>query len=84
MLKVFAVFDIKAESHGNLITLPAVGLATRTFSDAINAPNSPLGDNPEDYSLYELGTYDPVSGRMMGLERPKFIAHAVEFKKKSN
>lgn len=77
MLKVYAVRDVKAESYGNLITLPAVGLALRTFEDAVNSPGSVLGQNPDDFSLYEIGTYDPIAGIISGYDVPKYITSAI-------
>ncbi|WNK13523.1 MAG: nonstructural protein [Microvirus sp.] len=78
MLKIFSVRDVKGEAYGALMCVATVGLAMRAFTDACNAPGSPLADYPADYSLYELGTFDPNSGTVAGHKVPSFIASAVE------
>lgn len=78
MLKVFAVRDVKADAYGSLICVQTIGLATRAFRDACQAPQSQLGLYPEDYSLYELGTFDPVAGSLQGHKTPTYICSATE------
>lgn len=78
MLKVFAVRDVKADAYGNLICVPTVGLATRAFSDACADARSPMAQYPADYSLYELGSFDPASGTIAGLPTPKYVCSAHE------
>lgn len=38
------------------------GMAERMFADAVNDPATPLNKHPEDYDLYELGTFDDGTG----------------------
>lgn len=78
MLKIFSVRDVKADAYGNLICCPTAGLATRAFADACASPQSPMAQYPSDYSMYELGSFDPSSGVVVGLPVPKFIASATE------
>lgn len=78
MLKVFAVRDVKADAFGSLICVSTQGLATRSFLDACLNPQSPMAQYPEDYSLYELGEYDPNSGSVIGHKLPVLICTASE------
>lgn len=78
MLKVFAVRDVKADAFGNLMCVPTVGLATRAFSDACANPQSPMAAYPEDYTMYELGEYDPNTGNVKGHILPKLVMSASE------
>lgn len=78
MQKVFAVRDVKADAFQNLIVCPTRGLATRAFVNAVVDPSSPMGQCPEDYMLYELGTYEPNSGKLEGHAVPFLIMSATE------
>lgn len=79
MLNVFAVRDVKAECFGSLMVLPTRGLAIRSFTDACRDARSPMAQYPSDYSLYELGTYDDVSGQIVSHSVPVFLAAASDF-----
>ncbi len=68
MLKVFAVHDVKAASYGNPLFMTTSGLAMRMFMDVCADPKSPMHQHPADYSLHELGTFDPNSGVIEGHE----------------
>lgn len=61
-LKMFSVYDIKAEAYLPPFFLPTVGMAVRTFADCARSKDHQFGKNPEDYILYELGTFDDSSG----------------------
>lgn len=78
MLKVFAVRDVKADAFGNLMCVPTVGLAKRAFLDACQDQRSPMAQYPEDYSLFELGEYDPSCGEVRGHKLPSLICTASE------
>lgn len=62
--KVCAVFDSAVQTFGQPFFVPAVGAATRSFSDEVNrkAADNALAAHPEDYTLYELGEFDDVTG----------------------
>ncbi len=77
MLKAFAVYDVKAESYGNPMFMTNEGLAVRGFSDAARDPKSALCQHPEDYSLYEIGTYDPNKGLLTDLTPARHIVAAI-------
>jgi len=75
MMKLFAVRDVKADSFGNPFTIATVGLAVRSFTDACKQ-DSDLRRYPEDYMLYEIGSYDPFTGMVTALQVPKMVASA--------
>lgn len=59
--KLYTVYDSKGESY----TIPffdhAEGRALRTFKDCCNDIEHQFGKHPEDYTLYNCGTYDDDS-----------------------
>lgn len=76
MVKVCAVFDSKAASFGSLVTVPTVGIAARGFVDACADRRSPMAQYPADFTLYELGDYDPATGSIVMLPQPKPVMTA--------
>lgn len=78
MLKVFAMRDVKADAYGNIVALPTRGLAMRGFVDSCASKDSPLRQHPEDYTLYELGTFDETCGVLIPNKLPEFVMSAVE------
>ena len=78
MLKLYSVRDVKAEAYGAIICCPSVGLALRSFQEACQDPKSPMALYPSDFSLYELGSFDPDSGEIKGHKVPTYVASAAE------
>jgi hypothetical protein len=80
---VYAVVDLKIGSYSQPFFVPAKGVATRTFTDAVADTSSMLYKHPEDYALYELGTFDDVSGLFENLEKPINCGLASQFANRS-
>lgn len=59
---VIATRDIATNCFDRPFVVPHKGHAVRGFTDAINDPSSNIGKHPEDYELYELGTFDDGTG----------------------
>lgn len=78
MQKVYAVRDVKADCYGALICCPTRGIAMRTFVEACRQPGSHMAQYREDFNLYELGIFDPVSGTLAGHPLPEYVMSAVE------
>lgn len=78
MMKLFAVRDVKSESYGAPLSIVNTAMALRGFTDACCAPGSELAKYPNDYMLYELGTWEPNSGEIVGHKHPIFVKSASE------
>lgn len=78
MMKLFAVRDVKADAFGAPMSIATKGLAIRSFTDACADRKSDLNRFSDDYSLYELGSYDPNSGLIVTNPMPVFIISASE------
>ena len=61
-LRVFALQDIKLGAFIMIFAAANEGAAQRTVSDMVQAPNHPFNKHAEDYNLFEVGTFDEVSG----------------------
>lgn len=76
ILYVVAVRDRSADAFGQPNFVTALGSAIRSFGDEINNPRegNVLNAHPEDFDLYELGSYDDNLGSFQLLDRPRQIA----------
>lgn len=61
-LKIFSIWDIKAENFSNPFFMSTAGEAIRAFKDLVNDPNTTVGRHPGDYRLMCLGTWDSGTG----------------------
>ncbi|AXL15422.1 nonstructural protein [Microviridae sp.] len=62
---VFSIYDSKAEAFLPPFILPKKAMALRTFSDCVNSDSHQFGSNPEDYTLFELGSFNDESGQYL-------------------
>lgn len=59
--KIFTIYDEKAKAYLPPFFLPESGQAIRSFSNCINSNDHQFSKNPEDYTLFTLGTFDDNS-----------------------
>lgn len=73
---VVAIRDRSAVVFGRPAFVTTVGLAVRSFTDEVNRehPENMMSRHPEDFDLYELGTYNDETGEMKSLDHPRQIA----------
>lgn len=74
---VFSIYDCKAGAYLPPFSLPAEGMAKRTFTDCINDPTHAFGKHPHDYTLFRLGTFCDASGKLEGYKES--MGNGVEF-----
>lgn len=74
--KVVCVRDRAADCFGQPQFVLSVGAAIRGFGDEINraADNNGFYKHPEDFDLYELGTFDDQDATFECSESPRQIA----------
>lgn len=76
-LIIVAIRDRAVDAFFRPVFAPTIGVAVRSFQDEINRqdPNNELAKHPEDYDLYQLGTFDEETGRFYQEEgHPKQLA----------
>lgn len=77
--KIFAVLDSKAETYTHPLIFKTKGEAIRSFSDEANNGNSQISRHPEDYTLFEVGSYDDSNATFDLLPTPTPVGKALEF-----
>lgn len=77
---VLSVRDKAVEAFGRPMFVLARGQGVRSFTDEVNraAEDNPLHKHPEDYSLWELGTFDDSSGAFELLQEPRKVADGMD------
>ncbi len=58
ILRIFSMYDTKAEAYIRPFFMPNVALAQRAIVTAGQDPEHPFAQHPSDYILYELGTWE--------------------------
>lgn len=61
MLKMFTVFDSKAETYLRPFSMLSTGEAIRSFITTLNDPNTEFSLYPADFTLFEVGTFDETT-----------------------
>lgn len=75
---ILAVYDSKTECYGMPFPADTLAQAVRDFSDAIADTKTMFSKHPEDYSLFELGSYDYGSGTLEPSLAPRRVITALE------
>lgn len=84
-LLVFSVFDSKAEAYLRPYFAETKGLAVRAFRDASNDPTHEMCKHAADYTLFEIGSFDPITGVLDSLKHGAVsIGCAITFKEASS
>ena len=77
--KMFTVYDSKAEAYLQPFFSSTTGLAIRSFTEAVNQNDHQFSKYPEDYTLFEIGSYNDEDGSFDILDAKKSIGLAVDF-----
>ena len=73
---IVAVHDRQLDTFMRPFTAQSVGQALRSFKDETNREGSELRAHPEDYALYQLGTFNEQTGQVTSLDKPLQLALA--------
>jgi len=61
---MYSIFDSKAEIYKTPFEQVNNAEAMRTFHDLVNDKNTIISKHPEDYDLYNIGTWDNENGKL--------------------
>ncbi|QKI28884.1 VP5 [Trichosanthes kirilowii gokushovirus] len=81
---VCAVRDAAMAAFNRPFFAPAVGAAIRSFTDEVNrkVEGNPLAAHPEDYELFQLGSWNDETAVFAQLEQPHSLGRAVQYVQK--
>lgn len=83
LIKVFAVYDSKAEAYMQPFFMQSRGAAIRAFDSTVNNPETQFYKYPTDFTLFEIGEYDELHGKLIPSKTPISCGLALEFKKQT-
>lgn len=72
--KVFSVRDEKVEAFMPPFFARARGEAVRSFMQAVAENGHPFSKSREDFVLYEIGSFDDISGRFTSVEPERVMS----------
>jgi hypothetical protein len=82
---IYSVYDSKAEAYLPPFFLPTKAAALRAFGDAALDPKHQFAAHPEDYTLFELGTYDETTGVIVPHDFGKLgLGSALDFRRETS
>lgn len=61
-MKMFSVFDSKAACYDKPFVLRNKAEALRGWADVANDSKTMIGKYPADYTLFEIGSFDDLTG----------------------
>lgn len=84
-LHAFSVLDSALGAFGRPFFVQTRGVAMRSFMDEVSRPSDSgnpniVGDHPDDFALYAVGSFDEESGRFESLDVPERLITAREIK----
>lgn len=77
-IKLFSIFDKKTGDYGQLIQSKHTGEILREWDHIIKDKNTKFGKNPEDFTLFQIGEYDPDKGTITQINPFLHIADGIQ------
>lgn len=74
----YSVFDTATGAYMRPWTMMSDQQAIRAFTAEATNAESDVGRNPEDFSLFRLGSFDDVLGAIESCDPPRVLAKAHE------
>lgn len=82
MLKMFTVYDSKAETYLRPFSMRSTGEAIRGFITTLNDGQSEFSLYPADFTLFEIGTFDESTCKITILTTPENLGNGIHLKPK--
>lgn len=78
--KVFLLKDDKSTSYGPPATAPTRGMFLRDIQEGLQEGKAVWARHPQDFSLFEIGEFDPRSGTIHLYESKNCLGLVQDFK----
>lgn len=79
-LRIFSVYDSKAQAFLPPFFLLNEAMAMRVFSECAGDPQHQFCKHPQDFSLFMLGTFDDVTARLEQENPPQNLGMAAGYR----
>lgn len=76
-LKIFSVYDSKIQAYNTPFYLRTSGDAIRGWTTAVNDETTQFNKHPEDFTLFEIGEYDDLTGDISQLPAKHSLSTAL-------
>lgn len=76
MFRLFAIYDTKAKTYTQILTERTSAVAERNFTNAVRNKDMDYNKHAEDFSLFELGSYDNDTGAIQPHKEPILVCKA--------
>lgn len=80
-LEMLSVYDNKARAFMKPFFSVNLQVAARDFADAANNPDHVVCKNPEDFTLYHLGTWEDEKGQYEQHAQAVNLGMAINYKR---
>lgn len=79
--KLYTLYDEKAKTYGNIIIAKTRADFLRNLTSALsNEQSGLLFSNPEDFIVYEIGSWDNETADVMSIDNRENLGRASEYK----
>jgi hypothetical protein len=80
-MKVFSVYDSKAEGYMQPFFLKTVGEAERALANLVREPDHNFSRYAEDFTLFELGLWDEKKGAFDLHDAPRSVSNLISYRR---
>ena len=78
IMRIYSVYDLKAEVYQMPFYAHNRGHAMRMIQDVVRNKDSMLAKHPGDFRLLEVGEYNDSNGRIVGFEINKEVVDIID------
>lgn len=75
-MKIYAIYDLKAETYDSVMCFPSDIYAMRYLSSLVHNSDSIINSYPSDFGIRAIGEFDNKLGIIKPYEIPLFIENA--------
>ena len=79
-VRLYSIYDQCAKAYNQPLFMLSDEVAQRSFTDAVNDPETNFFKHPSDYTMFYLGEFDDSSGTFELASQPIKIVGALEVK----
>lgn len=80
ILEMYSIYDHAAKAYNQPFFVNTLGVAVRTFESTVNnnGEANTINANPEQFTLFKIGTYDDSNGSISPLDTPEPVCKALD------